>query len=769
MPTDLHFYKGTKMPSAPSGSLWFNPETKRIYLFDGNGSTIFGSDVQSAKYANDTLTLTNYNGSKIDIPISTVSSENLTSALSSKLNKIKINNTLVDSLDLNFTGEGATTVSVTGSNIKISSPTTIAAENITGTIQSNKLPIASSDSLGGVKVGSGLTITSEGVLSATGGGTADAVAWDNITGKPSSFTPSTHTHTITDITGLQAELNTKVSVVSGKSLSTNDFTNEYKTKLDGLSNYSLPIASESTLGGIKIGAGLTINNGVLSTTGGGTADSVDWSNVQNKPNIPDETSINNRTGNFTLGTGLDLNGNTINCTVTAGSSYTLPKATDSVLGGVKQGTGVVIDDGILSIFPGEIDLSQCDNSSSNFITADDIPSGLDGATFTPHVSSDGTLSWTNNGGETNPDPINIKGPKGDKGEQGEPGADGTGVNILGSLNSESELPSSGDAGDSYLIDGNLYVWTGSTWDNVGSIQGPKGDKGDKGEKGDTGNPGADGSDGADGVGITDITSTENSWSGAKNIITITLSDGTKNEIPIYNGTDGAAGAAGADGKDGTNGTNGTDGVGISSISSTNNSGSGAANTVTVTLTNGKSESFTVYNGTDGTNGTNGTDGKDGTNGTTLPDSTINTINTLVSGTIGTSEGAILCGSSGGSFTSIGASSPTVSNGEITASAFYEFSDENLKWFTGEIPVNFEELKTIPKQYFVWRNRETPTNIGTSAQKVQKIYPEIVSEAKDGHLTVDYSKLSIVALKAIDLLNEKIERLEAEVKELKSKQ
>lgn len=43
-----------------------------------------------------------------------------------------------------------------------------------------------------------------------------------------------------------------------------------KKKLDGLSNYSLPVASATTLGGVKIGDGLTITNGILSSgvTGG---------------------------------------------------------------------------------------------------------------------------------------------------------------------------------------------------------------------------------------------------------------------------------------------------------------------------------------------------------------------------------------------------------------------------------------------------------------------------------------------------------------------
>lgn len=41
------------------------------------------------------------------------------------------------------------------------------------------------------------------------------------------------------------------------------------------------------------------------------------------------------------------------------------------------------------------------------------PPGPAGATYTPSVSSDGTLSWTNNGGLPNPSPVNIKGPPGE--------------------------------------------------------------------------------------------------------------------------------------------------------------------------------------------------------------------------------------------------------------------------------------------------------------------------------------------------------------------
>lgn len=50
--------------------------------------------------------------------------------------------------------------------------------------------------------------------------------------------------------------------------------------------------------------------------------------------------------------------------------------------------------------------------------------GPPGATFTPSVSSDGTLSWTNDGGLENPAPVNIKGADGEPGKDGEPGAPG---------------------------------------------------------------------------------------------------------------------------------------------------------------------------------------------------------------------------------------------------------------------------------------------------------------------------------------------------------
>lgn len=116
-------------------------------------------------------------------------------------------------------------------------------------------------------------------------------------------------------------------------------------------------------------------------------------------------------------------------------------------------------------------------------------------------------------------PIGPKGEKGDQGErgpqgpqgqigpQGPKGDTGSGLNIKGELDSESQLPQEGVSGDAWLISGNLYVYVGENgnvesnpkWSNVGSIQGPAGPQGPVGPKGEQGEPGPKGEPGADGA------------------------------------------------------------------------------------------------------------------------------------------------------------------------------------------------------------------------------------------------------------------------------
>ena len=93
------------------------------------------------------------------------------------------------------------------------------------------------------------------------------------------------------------------------------------------------------------------------------------------------------------------------------------------------------------------------------------------------------------------------GSKGDKGDtgpagaKGDTGATGTGITIKGSYDTYEELihdHPTGNDGDSYLVNGSLYVWNGNAWQNVGNIKGEKGDTGSQGVKGDTGDTGSSG-------------------------------------------------------------------------------------------------------------------------------------------------------------------------------------------------------------------------------------------------------------------------------------
>jgi hypothetical protein len=87
-----------------------------------------------------------------------------------------------------------------------------------------------------------------------------------------------------------------------------------------------------------------------------------------------------------------------------------------------------------------------------------------------------------------------------------------------------------------------------------------------------------------------------------------------------------------------------------------------------------------------------------------------------------------------------------------ASGFFQSSDERLKEFFNPISVDLEKLKKLRKSYFKFKGDDT-IHIGVSAQEIKELYPEVVSETEEGFLNVDYSKLSVIALRGIDKLYE----------------
>ena len=145
-----------------------------------------------------------------------------------------------------------------------------APQWVTNSLQ---LPTASAEVLGGVKVGSGLSI-SEGVLSADfselpvaaantlGGvkvGTNLSIDGDGILSSSSYTLPA-------------ATAGTRGGVRIGTNISIREGTTD-------MIDVTLPTASDETLGGVKVGSGLSISEGVLSTTGAAPVDSTPTGSV----------------------------------------------------------------------------------------------------------------------------------------------------------------------------------------------------------------------------------------------------------------------------------------------------------------------------------------------------------------------------------------------------------------------------------------------------------------------------------------------------------
>lgn len=111
------------------------------------------------------------------------------------------------------------------------------------------------------------------------------IAWDNVQNKPELYTKDE----VYNKSEVDASLDTKVDKVTGSRL----ITNTEGTKLAGIAekanNYILPAATISSLGGVKIGANLSVTeDGTISAT------SLDWNNIKNKPELYTKNEIYNK-------------------------------------------------------------------------------------------------------------------------------------------------------------------------------------------------------------------------------------------------------------------------------------------------------------------------------------------------------------------------------------------------------------------------------------------------------------------------------------------
>lgn len=122
-------------------------------------------------------------------------------------------------------------------------------------ISKELFPIASKTAIGCVKIGDNINVSGDGTISVNiDGGEAGSVDWDNINNKPSSFTPSTHTHD--DRYYTETEINTKLN-----SKSNTDHTHSNYASTITITGTGNAVTSISQSGNtITVTKGATYNN-----------------------------------------------------------------------------------------------------------------------------------------------------------------------------------------------------------------------------------------------------------------------------------------------------------------------------------------------------------------------------------------------------------------------------------------------------------------------------------------------------------------------------
>jgi hypothetical protein len=232
-----------------------------------------------------------------------------------------------------------------------------------------------------------------------------------------------------------------------------------------------------------------------------------------------------------------------------------------------------------------------------------------GNTGTP---ADFIASLTGPAGATGPQgPQGTQGPAGNDGAQGPAGpqgAQGTGLTIVGSVPDSSSLSPAytGNTGDGFITQntGNLWIWDGTQWNNVGNIVGPTGPQGDSAYQiwlslGNTGT-------------ATDFINSLTGPAGAQGPQGLQGTQGPQGADGPQGpaGPQGIAGPAGSQGPQGIQGPAGSNGIGITWLGTLANAP--AAPTLNQAYYNSTLGSSFIWNGSswqtlaqDGTGGSGG--------------------------------------------------------------------------------------------------------------------------------------------------------------------
>ena len=91
---------------------------------------------------------------------------------------------------------------------------------------------------------------------------------------------------MTTVGGMQSDVNIRKATTELAGVMSAVDKNKLDGIADGANNYTLPIASATALGGIKLGSGLSAtSDGTVSVSADVVAGAVQWDSIENKPNV----------------------------------------------------------------------------------------------------------------------------------------------------------------------------------------------------------------------------------------------------------------------------------------------------------------------------------------------------------------------------------------------------------------------------------------------------------------------------------------------------
>lgn len=97
------------------------------------------------------------------------------------------------------------------------------------------------------------------------------VEWTSVANKPATFPPSTHTHAISDVTGLQTALNGKANAASPISTKTSAYTlvaGDSNTLIQADGTLTITVPANTLTTGTRVDV-VNINDGVITFAGSG--------------------------------------------------------------------------------------------------------------------------------------------------------------------------------------------------------------------------------------------------------------------------------------------------------------------------------------------------------------------------------------------------------------------------------------------------------------------------------------------------------------------